>query len=97
MRVGRDHIASVVNTLFLAYAGASLALLVLFSTSGRPVAEILNSGIVAEEIVKTVVGSLGLIAAVPLTTALAAAVALRRAKPAREEPSDPGRSHAART
>jgi uncharacterized membrane protein len=97
MRVGRDHIASVVNTLFLAYAGASLALLVLFSTSGQPVTEILNAGIVAEEIVKTVVGSLGLIAAVPLTTALAAAVALRRATPAREEPSDPDRSHAAQT
>jgi uncharacterized membrane protein len=78
MKVGRDHIASVVNTLFLAYAGASLALLVLFSTGGLPVAQILNSEVLAEEIVKTVVGSLGLIAAVPLTTALAAAVAIRR-------------------
>lgn len=78
MKVGRDHIASVVNTLFLAYAGASLVLLVLFSTSGLPAAEILNSEVLAEEIVKTVVGSLGLIAAVPLTTALAAAVAVNR-------------------
>ncbi|MTV24253.1 YibE/F family protein [Nitriliruptoraceae bacterium ZYF776] len=78
MRVGRDHIASVVNTLFLAYAGASLALLVLFSTGGQGVAEILNYEILATEIVKTVVGSLGLIAAVPLTTALAALVAVRR-------------------
>jgi amino acid transporter len=78
MKVGRDHIASVVNTLFLAYAGASLALLVLFSTGGLPVAQILNAEVLAEEIVKTVVGSLGLIAAVPLTTALAAAVAVRR-------------------
>lgn len=78
MVVGRDHIASVVNTLFLAYAGASLALLVLFSTGGVPVTELLNSELLAEEIIKTVVGSLGLIAAVPLTTVLASLVATRR-------------------
>jgi uncharacterized membrane protein len=78
MRVGRDHIASVVNTLFLAYAGASIALLLLFSTSGLGAGEILNSEVLAEEIIKTVVGSLGLIAAVPLTTALAATVAVGR-------------------
>ena len=73
MQVGRDHIASVVNTLFLAYAGASLGLLVLFSTSGLPVSELINSEIVAVELVKTMVGSLGLLAAVPLTTLIAAA------------------------
>jgi uncharacterized membrane protein len=78
MTVGRDHIASVVNTLFLAYAGASLALLVVFSTGGLGTAEIVNSEVLAVEIVKTVVGSLGLIAAVPLTTALAALVAVKR-------------------
>ena len=78
MRVGRDHIASVVNTLFLAYTGASIALLLLFYTGGVPVLEILNSEVLAEEIIKTVVGSLGLIAAVPLTTALAASVAVGR-------------------
>jgi uncharacterized membrane protein len=78
MKVGRDHMVSVVNTLILVYAGASLALLVLFSTGGLPVAEIVNSEVVAEEIIKTLVGSLGLIAAVPLTTALAAVVASRR-------------------
>ncbi|MEX1178490.1 MAG: YibE/F family protein [Nitriliruptor sp.] len=78
MKVGRDHIASVVNTLFLAYAGASLALLVIFSTGGLASAEIVNSEVLAVEIVKTVVGSLGLITAVPLTTALAALVATRR-------------------
>jgi uncharacterized membrane protein len=76
MRVGRDHIASVINTLFLAYAGASLALLLLFSTSGLPAGELVNSEQVATEIVKTIVGSLGLIAAVPLTTAIAAASAV---------------------
>jgi uncharacterized membrane protein len=78
MKVGRDHMVSVVNTLILVYAGASLALLVLFSTGGLPVAEIINSEIVAEEIIKTLVGSLGLISAVPITTALAAVVASRR-------------------
>jgi uncharacterized membrane protein len=77
MKVGRDHIASVVNTLFLAYAGASLALLVLFSTSGLATSEIVNSEVFAEEVIKIVVGSIGLIAAVPFVTALAAAVALR--------------------
>lgn len=77
MKVGRDHIASVVNTLFLAYTGASLALLVLFSTSGVPASELVNSELFAAEIVAIVVGSLGLIAAVPLTTALAATMALR--------------------
>lgn len=76
MGVGRDHIASVINTLVLAYAGASLALLVLFSTSGLPVVELLTSELVATEIVKTIVGSIGLIAAVPLTTVVAAAAAL---------------------
>ncbi len=78
MTVGRDHIASTVNTLFLAYAGASLALLVVFSTNGLPVLETVNSEILAEEIIKTMVGSLGIIAAVPLTTALAATLAVRR-------------------
>lgn len=74
MVVGRDHIASTVNTLVLAYVGASLALLLVFWTGGLPLADVLTSEVVAEEIVKTLVGSLGILAAVPLTTALAAAV-----------------------
>lgn len=78
MRVGRDHIASTVNTLVLAYAGASLVLLVVFSTGTRPVGEILTSEVVAVEIVKTLVGSLGLILAVPATTVIAATIAARR-------------------
>ena len=78
MRVGRDHIASTINTLVLAYAGASLALLIVFSTGGLPVREIINSEVLAEEVVKTIVGSLGLIAAVPATTFLAATYATRR-------------------
>jgi uncharacterized membrane protein len=82
MKVGRDHMVSVVNTLILVYAGASLALLVLFSTGGLPMMEIVNSEIVAEEIIKTLVGSLGLISAVPITTGLAAIVATHRASDA---------------
>jgi uncharacterized membrane protein len=74
MRIGRDHIASVVNTLVMAYAGASLPLLLLFSVARRGVAAVAGSELVAEEIVRTLVGSIGLVASVPLTTALAALV-----------------------
>jgi uncharacterized membrane protein len=72
MRVGRDHIASMVNTLLLAYAGASLPLLVLFVVANQSLGTIANSEVVAVEIVRTLVGSIGLVAAVPLTTWLAA-------------------------
>ena len=74
IRIGRDHIASTVNTLVLAYAGASLPLLLLFTVSRRPLDHVLNSEVVAEEIVRTLVGSIGLVASVPVTTALAASV-----------------------
>ena len=70
--VGRSHIAATVNTLFLAYVGASLPLLVLFALSRQPVSLTLNSEAVSVEIVRTLVGSLGIVAAVPLTTAIAA-------------------------
>jgi uncharacterized membrane protein len=75
LRVGRDHIASTVNTLLLAYAGASMPLLLLFALSGQPLGIVANSEVVATEIVRTVVGSIGLMAAVPITTWLAARVA----------------------
>ncbi|MGW0086024.1 YibE/F family protein [Streptomyces sp. NPDC003393] len=74
IRIGRDHIASVVNTLVLAYAGAALPLLLLFSIAQRSVGDVANSELVAEEIVRTLVGSIGLVASVPVTTALAALV-----------------------
>ncbi len=74
IRIGRDHIASTVNTLVLAYAGASLPLLILFTISNRSLSNILTSEVMAEEIVRTLVGSVGLVASVPITTALAAAV-----------------------
>ncbi|MEV6005738.1 YibE/F family protein [Streptomyces sp. NPDC051976] len=74
MRIGRDHIASVVNTLVMAYAGAALPLLLLFSIAHSGVLRVASSELVAEEIVRTLVGSIGLVASVPLTTALAALV-----------------------
>lgn len=75
LRVGRDHIASTVNTLLLAYAGASMPLLLLFSLSELPLGIVANSEVVAVEIFRTLVGSVGLVASVPLTTWLAARVA----------------------
>lgn len=75
--VGHDHIAATVNTLVLAYAGASLPVLLVFSLGDASFGDAVNSEAVAAEIVATLVGSIGLIAAVPLTTALAAALATR--------------------
>ncbi|WUS31750.1 YibE/F family protein [Streptomyces sp. NBC_01255] len=74
IRIGRDHIASVVNTLVLAYAGAALPLLLLFSIAQSSMGTVANSELVAVEIVRTLVGSIGLVASVPLTTVLAALV-----------------------
>ncbi|MCP9958182.1 MULTISPECIES: YibE/F family protein [Streptomyces] len=74
IRIGRDHIASVVNTLVLAYAGAALPLLLLFSIAQSSVGTVANSELVAQEIVRTLVGSIGLVASVPVTTGLAALV-----------------------
>jgi len=80
-RVGRAHIASVVNTIILAYAGASLPLLLLIATSDQPTGQILTNQMLAEELVRSMVGTIGLIAAVPITTALAAAVVVRSRHP----------------
>lgn len=74
VRIGRDHIASTVNTLVLAYAGASLPLLLYYSNIGITLSEAATSEVVATEIVRTLVGSIGLVTAVPITTFLAAIV-----------------------
>jgi uncharacterized membrane protein len=74
MRVGRDHIASTVYTLVLAYVGASLPLLILFTLTNREFADVLATELVAEEVIRTIVGSIGLILSVPITTALSAVV-----------------------
>lgn len=71
MGVGQDHIASMVNTLVLVYTGAALPLLLLFTDNPHPFTEVINYEIVAEEIVRTLVGSIGLVLAVPMTTLFA--------------------------
>jgi uncharacterized membrane protein len=83
MRVGQDHVAATVNTLVLAYAGAALPMFLLFSISGAQIGYLLNLEYVAEEVVRTMVGSLGLITAVPLTTYLSSLVAIRSSGPAK--------------
>lgn len=75
MNVGQDHISSMVNTLVLVYTGAALPLLLLFINNPHPFSEIINYEIIADEIVRTLVGSIGLILAVPITTFIASLVA----------------------
>ncbi|BAX90704.1 YibE/F family protein [Mycobacterium shigaense] len=75
IRVGRDHIASTVYTLVLAYAGSSLPLLLLFSVANRSLGDVLMSESVAIEIVRSAVGGIGLALSVPLTTGIAAVLA----------------------
>jgi uncharacterized membrane protein len=84
MVVGRDHIAAIVNTLLLAYAGASLTLLLLIAAESVALGQTLNRAFLAEEIVRTLVGSLGLIAATPITSAIAVTLA-RRGLPAEDD------------
>jgi uncharacterized membrane protein len=93
IRIGRDHIASVVNTLVLAYAGAALPLLLLFSIAQSSVGTVANSELVAQEIVRTLVGSIGLVASVPVTTALATlVVSADRSGPAAAPDASPVRT-----
>jgi uncharacterized membrane protein len=73
-RVGRDHVAATVNTLMLAYAGAALPLLLFFAQGDQPAGRLLTSEIISVEVVRMLVGSIGLVASVPITTALAVAV-----------------------
>jgi uncharacterized membrane protein len=75
--VGHDHVAATVNTLVLAYVGASLPVLLIFSFGGTSFTDAINNEAVAEQVVAMLVGSIGLIAAVPITTALAALLATR--------------------
>jgi uncharacterized membrane protein len=71
MNIGRDHIASMVNTLFIAYAGASMPLVMLLQANNISFREIINNNIFAEEIVRTFIGSIGLILIVPITSFIA--------------------------
>lgn len=92
MHVGRDHIASMVNTLVLVYAGASLALLLLFIDYNQSFLELINYEFMAQEIVQTLIGSIGLILAVPLTTLMACAF-LRSGEVDEKEHSGCGHVH----
>lgn len=74
LRIGRDHISSTVNTLFLAYAGTALPLLLLFVEAERGLTDVLTREVVATEVIRTLVGSIGLVASVPISTWLAAVV-----------------------
>lgn len=74
LRIGRDHISSTVNTLFLAYAGAALPLLLFFTEAGQGIRGVVTRELVATEVVRALVGSIGLVAAVPIATWLAAIV-----------------------
>lgn len=77
MRVGRDHLASTVYTIVFAYAGAALPTLLLVDLYAQPLDQTLTAGDVAYEVVRTLVGAIGLVLAIPLTTGLAALVAAR--------------------
>lgn len=93
MRVGRDHIASTVYTLVLAYAGGALPLLLLFSVAGRSIQDVLTGDAVAIEIVRSSVGGVALALSVPLTTGIAALLARPGgvAGPKRATPKKSGR------
>lgn len=91
VRIGRDHIASTVNTLVLAYAGASLPLMLLFTQADQSLVDVLNGEAVAIEVVRTLAGSIGLVAAVPFTTGVAALVVARDPVLAAAAPADGGR------
>ncbi len=94
--VGREHIASLVNTLVLAYAGASLPLFLVFNLQQlqQPLWVTLNSEMLAEEIIRTVVGSVALVLAVPITTALAAYAFGELGWRSKTKPEDPSHHHA---
>ena len=85
--IGRSHVAATVNTLFLAYAGASLPLLILLAVGNQPLGLLINGETISIEIVRTMVGSLGIVAAVPLTTVIATWLAGERNQPGRARPS----------
>jgi len=71
MNIGKDHIAATVNTLVLAYLGASLSLFLLFSSNNVDLGNVINLNSLAEQIVRSLVGTIGLFIAVPVTTFIA--------------------------
>lgn len=85
MRIGREHIGALVNTLAIAYVGASLPLLLLFSKASASVGYLVNAEILATEIIRILIGSIGLILAVPVTTLIAVLVLTKYGLPERKE------------
>lgn len=92
MRIGRDHVASTIYTIAFAYVGASLPVLMVLQLYGLPLARTLTGGVFAQEIVRTLAGSIGLVLAIPLTTAVAAVIAVRSDPAALRVPA--GHAHA---
>lgn len=86
MRVGRSHVQATVNTLVLAYVGATLPLLLIFSVTDVGLVDAVTTEVVAQEVVRALVGSIGIIAAVPLTTAIAALVVGRHRRASTSAP-----------
>ncbi len=74
MRIGRDHIASTVYTIAFAYAGAALPILIIVMLYERPLGDALTSAELSEEVIRTLVGSIGLVLAIPVTTLIAVLV-----------------------
>lgn len=96
MRVGKDHVAAVVNTLVLAYVGAALPLFLLITMSTAPAVQSLSNEVIAAEVVRSMVGGLGIVASVPITTGLAAMLLVSSRERAGSGPqsTDPGHSPA---
>lgn len=78
LRMGREHIGALVNTLAIAYVGASLPLLLLFSLSETTTISVINREIFATEIMRTLIGSIGLVLAVPITTLLSVIMIVKK-------------------
>jgi uncharacterized membrane protein len=95
MRIGRDHIASTIYTIVFAYAGAALSVLLLLYFYERPILSLISTEEIAEELVRTLSSGIGLVLAVPITTAIATlTVAGRRSERLNRRPKGSG-SHAA--
>src|SRR5699024_11880085 len=89
MRIGRDHIASTVYTIAFAYAGASLPMLMVVSLYDRSILDSVMSAEMVEEVVRILVGSVGLVLAIPITTGIAVAVANTVAAPGEQHTESP--------
>ena len=85
IRIGREHIGALVNTLAIAYVGASLPLLLLFYQTSASISQSISKEVIASEIVRTLVGSIGLVMAVPITTLLAVIILMKVPKTSDKE------------